>query len=163
MALVKRKHLMLYKKYTESIIDDLGKTISVYTKDTNIRCNNCKYDEIHQCSSGEYNGTGPKSFSGPVCPVCSAKGTIETLVSRNIVATCRWVSPSSTEEDFRKSKLGKEELSLLKVKSKVEYYDNFKNADYFIFEEERFRLKNIITRGMKEDVVCIAYLERENV
>lgn len=49
------------------------------------------------------------------------------------------------------------------VKTKVVFYEEIKNAEYFIYDSERYRLKNIIKRGMKSDVVCIAYLEKENV
>ena len=74
MALVKRKHLNLYKKYIEQIINDLGKTVTVVLGENEERCNNCKYDEVHHCSSGIYNGTGLKPFDGGICPVCNGKG-----------------------------------------------------------------------------------------
>jgi hypothetical protein len=64
---------------------------------------------------------------------------------------------------YRKEKYGIEEDRILSVKAKVVFYDDIKNADYFIYDGERYRLKNIIKRGMKSDVVCVAYLEKENV
>jgi hypothetical protein len=161
--LVKNKHLNLYKKYTEQLISDLGKTISIYFSDKEKLCNNCVYDSVHKCSSGIYNDIGPKPFTGMICPVCSGSGKIKDSSSKNITAICRWVKFSSGEDMYRKEKYGIEEDRILSVKAKVVFYDDIKNADYFIYDGERYRLKNIIKRGMKSDVVCVAYLEKENV
>ena len=64
---------------------------------------------------------------------------------------------------YRREKYGIEEDSVLKVKAKVVFYDDFYNASYFEYDGERYKLKSLIKRGMKENVVCVAYLERENV
>lgn len=162
-VLVKNKHLNLYKKYTEQLVSDLGKTITIVSGEKETICNNCVYDRVHKCSTGEYNGTGPKSFSGMVCPVCRGSGKIKRTTSKNITAICRWVKYSNNDEMNRREKYGIEEDRVLTVKAKVMFYDDIHNADYFIYDGERYRLKNIIKRGMKENVVCIAYLEKENV
>jgi hypothetical protein len=162
-VLVKNKHLNLYKKYTEQLIADLGKTISIFSSSNEKFCNNCVYDRINKCSSGNYNGIGPKPFSGIMCPVCNGSGKISNNSSKNITAICRWVRFSSNDEMNKKEKYGIEEERFLMVKTKVVFYDEIKNAEYFIYDGERFRLKNIIKRGMKSDVVCVAYLEKENV
>lgn len=162
-VLVKNKHLNLYKKYTEQLISDLGKNIVVYIGNGKTICNNCVFDNIHKCSSGKYNGTGPKSFSGIVCPVCNGTGYTEEVTSKTITAICRWVKYSKEEDMYRREKYGIEEDSVLKVKAKVVFYDDFYNASYFEYDGERYKLKSLIKRGMKENVVCVAYLERENV
>jgi hypothetical protein len=162
-VLVKNKHLNLYKKYTEQLISDLGKTISIFSSSNKKTCNNCVYDKVHKCSSGSYNGTGPKPFTGMVCPVCNGKGIMSNNSSKNITAICRWVKYSSSDDMNKKEKYGIEEERVLMVKTKVIFYEEMKNAEYFIYDSERYRLKNIIKRGMKSDVVCVAYLEKENV
>lgn len=163
MSLVKQKHLNLYKKYTVQLIKDLGKTISVYLSESEHRCNNCKYDSVHNCSSGEYNGTGPKPFNGIVCPVCNSSGKISTPSVKNITAICRFVGRNDSDNKYSKEEYGLEEIAFLKVKTEVSYYEYFINAEYFIFDGDRYKLKNIIKRGMKENVVLVAYLEKENV
>lgn len=162
-VLVKNKHLNLYKKYIEQLVTDLGKTITVFSKSKDVLCNNCIYDNIHKCSSGEYNGTGPKPFDGMVCPVCRGSGKMNTVSSKNITAICRWSKYTKEEEMNRREKYGIEEDSILVVKTKVIFYDDIHDAEYFIYDGDRYRLKNVIKRGMKENVVCVAYLERENV
>ena len=163
MALIKRKHLNLYKKYVEAVISDLGQSLTIILPKKEQRCNNCKYDFVHKCSSGVYNGTGPKPFTGAICPVCKSKGVIVSTSEKNIIATCRWVNYSKTENMERKEKYGKEEDKVLKVKTKVVNYDDMKDAEYYEYDGERYKLLNIIKRGMKENVVCVAYLEKENV
>ncbi len=163
MALVKRKHLNLYKKYIEQIINDLGKTVTVVLGENEERCNNCKYDEVHHCSSGIYNGTGLKPFDGGICPVCNGKGVTYSLDQKNIIATCKFVNQTEEDDGYKKEKYGIDKISYLKVKAKVQFYDYFNNAKYFIFDGERYKKMHLIKRGMKDNVVVVAYLERENV
>lgn len=161
--LVKNKHLNLYKKYTEQLISDLGKTVSIYLSDSEIFCNNCVYDKVHKCSSGVYNDIGPKPFNGIICPVCNGTGKIIKNSYKNITAICRWVKYSNEYDMNIKEKYGVEEERFLMIKTRVIFYEDIKNAKYFIYDNERYRLKNLMKRGMKNDVVCIAYLEKENV
>lgn len=162
-TLVKNRHLNLYKRYTEQLISDLGKIITVFLGEKEEMCNNCKYDMVHKCSSGIYNGTGPQKFNGMVCPVCKGSGKISTVISKKITAICRFVNYSKDDEMNSKQKYGVEEETYLKVKAKVQFYNDFHDAKYFEYDGERYRLKTLIKRGMKEHVVCVAYLERENV
>lgn len=163
MAFIKNKHLTLYKKGTLQVIKDLGKPITVFLKEKQQRCGNCIYDDVHKCSSNVYNSSGPKPFSGLVCPVCNGLGIITTRSTRTINAICRWVSFSSKEDWMEKDKTGLENVSYLMVKTDVSFYSYFRDSDYFIYNSERYKLKNLIERGMKESVVCVAYLEKENV
>lgn len=164
MGLVKPRHLSLYKKYTLQLISDLGKQATIILVGSSSYCNNCKYDRITQSSNGIYNGTGTKSFAdGTVCPVCNGSGKIKTENRKTITAICRWVNPTSKEERFEKREFGLDPKGYLKIKAPVEYYDDFNNAEYFIFDDERYRLVNVIKRGMKEPVVTVAFLEKENV
>lgn len=163
MALVKRKHLNLYKKYITQIITDLGKILTAVMGEKEVRCNNCRYDEIHKCSSGIYNGIGPQEFEGGICPVCGGKGTILTVVKKNITATIKFVNQTEDDKGFVKEKFGVDRYSYLKVKTKVESYDDLNNAEYFLYDGERYKKMHLIKRGMKENVVAVAYLERENV
>ena len=162
-VLVKNKHLNLYKKYTEQLVTDLGKTISIFFASNKKPCNNCVYDRVHKCSSGIYNDIGPKPFTGMVCPICNGSGMISGSSSKNITAICRWVKFSSNDDMNKKNKYGVEEERFLMVKTKVLFYEDIKNAEYFIYDGDRYKLKNLIKRGMKSDVVCVAYLEKENV
>lgn len=164
MALVKQKHLNLYKKYTEQLISDLGSTLTIFLKSSSQKCNNCVWDNINNCSSGKYNGTGPSPFDGFMCPVCEGSGYIKSQSSVNINAICRWVNPSKNDDKYSKEEFGLDEKNYLKIKAKIMYYDYINNADYFIYDGERYRLKTqVLKRGMKTNVVCVAFLEKENV
>lgn len=163
MALIKQKHLSLYKRYTEQLISDLGSSISIVIENGKSRCGNCGYDRVRGCSDGKYNGVGPSPFTGMICPVCNGSGEVKETIKKNIIANCKFVSFASTEEFNKKEKFGIETEMVLKVKAKIEFYDDFKNATSFIFDGETYRLKNLIKRGMKEQVVCVAFLEKDNV
>lgn len=162
-VLVKNKHLNLYKKYTEQLISDLGKVVSIVVSNQEKQCDNCVYDRVHKCSSGVYNDIGPKPFSGMICPICNGSGKIKYTSTKNITAICRWVKYSNNDDMNKKEKYGVEEERVMMVKAKVSFYDDIKGAEYFVIEDERYKLKNIIKRGMKSNVVCVAYLEKENV
>lgn len=163
MALVKRKHLNLYKKYITQIISDLGKILTAVMGEKETRCPNCKYDPIHKCSSGEYNGEGKKPFDGGICPVCNGRGTVVDVVKKNITATVKFVNQTEDDKGYVKEKYGIDRISYLRAKTKVEYYDDLNNAEYFIYDGERYKKMHLIKRGMKENVVAVIYLERENV
>lgn len=164
MSLVKPRHLNLYKRYTLQLIKDLGKQITVVLVGVKSNCSNCKYDKVTDSSNGVYNGTGPKPFkNGSVCPVCGGKGKITTSESKTITAICRWVNPTTKEERFEQREYGLDPQGYLRVKAPVDYYNDFKTAEHFMFDGERYRLINVIKRGMKETVVTVAFLERENV
>ena len=164
MSLVKPRHLNLYKKYTLQLVKDLGKSITIVLPETSSYCNNCRYDRITNSSNGRYVDGGPSPFAnGSICPVCRGSGKISTQQEKIITAICRWVTPSSSDERFERKKFGLDEKGYFKIKASVEYYDDFKSAEYFIFDNERYRLVNVIKRGMKEPIVTVAYLEKENV
>ncbi|MGQ4893442.1 MAG: hypothetical protein ACP6IQ_02315 [Candidatus Njordarchaeia archaeon] len=159
--LVKQKHLNLYKRYTEQLIQDLAMPVILGYNDVEEKCNNCIYDNIHKCSLNKYNGSGPKPFTGGICPVCDGKGVIYTNREVTINCTVNWVNLNETK-DFKVESPGQVETGYFKIKTLVSYYEDIKNADYLIIDDVRCRLLNIIKRGLKEDVVTVAYCIREN-
>lgn len=59
-----------------SLINQLGKSCLVVSNSSSVQqCPNCYFDTANQRSSGQYNGTGGKSFIfGTKCPVCHGTG-----------------------------------------------------------------------------------------
>jgi len=161
MALVKQKHLQLYKTYIEQLVTDLGKTISVVNSAASSQCTNCIYDHVHKSGSGRYNGTGPSPFTSGICPVCSNKGIIQTTTTTNITGTINWGNLGENDE-FVLSTAGTEEATHFKIKTFIRHYTKIKDADYLILDGVRCRLCNIIKRGLKNHVVCIAICKRDD-
>ena len=161
MSLVKPKHIASYGKYITQLISDLGQPVNVCTTTPNTACPNCVYDAAHKCSSGKYNGTGAHSFTGGICPVCKGKGSTVTTTVTSIIATVNWVQ-SVGKEDIVVIEAGTIENTLCKIKTLVANYDTLKNADYIVVNGVRTKLINIVKRGLKNDVVCIAICKRDD-
>lgn len=157
--MVKQKHLNLYKNYIEALIDDLSSNVPTYST-TDVQCSNCLYDQVHKASLGKYNGSGPKPFSGGICPVCSGKGIIETEKETVVKCIVNWVNPNENDDFIAKSGGAKEEI-YVKLKTLVANYDTLKGADYMVVDGVRTRLVNIIKRGLKDNVVCAAFCVKE--
>lgn len=158
--MVKQKHLNLYKKYIEALIGDLGDSVEVGTHTSN-RCPNCYYDNVHRCSLNKYNGTGPEPFRGGFCPVCEGKGEVLTEEVKTVKCIVNWVNPNEND-DFVAKEGGIVELVYAKIKTYVKNYDLLKNSDYVMVDGVRTRLKNIIKRGLKDNIVCTAYCVKED-
>lgn len=161
MALVKQKHLQLYKTYIEQLITDLGKQIVLVSENVSSQCPNCIYDHVHKASSGRYNGSGPNPFTNGICPVCRNKGTINTSTSTTITGTINWGNLNENDE-FVLSTAGTKEATHFKVKTFIRHYNTIKDADYITLDGVRCRLCNIIKRGLKEHVVCVAICKRDD-
>lgn len=158
-TLVKQKHLNLYKRYTEQLITDLGTPVKLIFEESVEKCPNCEYDPVHKASSGRYNGTGPKQFSGGICPVCNGDGKIYTEVEKNLNCTVNWGKLNENKEFVAKS-AGTEEYNYFQIKDLVSKYDDIKSAKYLIVDGVRAELLNIIKRGLKDNVVCVALCKR---
>jgi hypothetical protein len=155
MALVKQKHLNLYKTYIEQLTADLGQKVSAVTDTVSSACTNCFWNKTTKSSSGQYNGTGPKSFSSGICPVCKGDGELSTSVAKTLVCIVNWINPTDADE-FELTSAGQVETNVFKIKTYIRHYSDIKNADYLIIEGVRCRLLNIIKRGLRDNVMCEA-------
>jgi hypothetical protein len=161
MALVKQKHLNLYKRYITQLVDDLSQNVVLHTEDVDSQCTNCIYDHVHKCSSGKYNGSGPQPFSGGICPVCNGSGKITTATTQTIKCTVNWGNLGENDE-FTIKPGGKSEYNFFQIKALIKYYTQIKEADYLTIDGVRCILLNIIKRGLKENVVCIGIGRRDD-
>lgn len=156
MALIKAKHIKLYKKYTEALIKDLSKDITLTFEGEGVFCGNCTYDHKNRCSTGQYNGTGPKRFVG-MCPICKGKGKIFTETTKIIQGIAKWVVPGEKEKQNDEISAGITTIGYFRIKTLVANLEDIKSARKIIIDENITTLVNIIPRGLKENVVAIAY------
>lgn len=79
------KHNALFIKNVQALRTVLGKksTFVVIYPGARQLCGNCVWDPVHECSSGQYNGTGPFPFAR-VCPVCKGVGNLTKPQQRTI-------------------------------------------------------------------------------
>jgi hypothetical protein len=69
----------------DTMIDQLGKDCLLAFDSGDVQCPNCYYDSNRKASSGKYNGTGPKPFTRPPCPVCHGSGMITGQATSRVV------------------------------------------------------------------------------
>ena len=60
----------------DTMIAELGKLCLLAYPTPVAACPNCHFDSASGLSNGVYNGTGPRSFLRPPCPVCRGKGVV---------------------------------------------------------------------------------------
>ncbi|MCK9279275.1 MAG: hypothetical protein M0P71_01415 [Melioribacteraceae bacterium] len=157
MSLIKQKHVKLYKKYTEALIRDLSKSIILVNEEDGGFCNNCFYDHKNKSSSGQYNGTGPSSFTGAICPVCNGRGKIIIETQKTIQAVAKWIEPDSKSRQKEFVPAGLINIGFFRIKTLVANYNDIKSAKKIIIDGNQTSLMSIIRRGLKDDVVAIGY------
>ena len=130
LKLIKQKHIRLYKKYTTQVIRDLDdKSAILFFEDIASQCGNCVYDMVHKTSSNKYNGTGPKPFTGGICPSCKGCGTVKIPKSSPIQCTVNWGNIG--RGDTRQSTpSGNSNPGFFKIKTLVKDYDKLNTAKY---------------------------------
>lgn len=60
----------------DTMISELGKDCLLAFDSPQTECPNCHFDTVTRQSNGVYNGTGPRPFTRPPCPVCRGKGLV---------------------------------------------------------------------------------------
>ena len=124
----------LYRREIAGVIKALSKrSTCVAVMPTNVRtCDNCVYDHQHQCSSGTYNGTGPKPFTGMVCPVCRGAGKLSQQRRLTLTANVQWgpgggdASRPTAQGDLLEGQ------ALIKVLYRD--YQTLRQAEYFLID-----------------------------
>jgi hypothetical protein len=71
----------------DTMIDVLGKPCKLVLDGDRLPCPNCVFDSAAERSSGLYNGTGPRAFASPPCPVCKGTGYDPATAERVEVRT----------------------------------------------------------------------------
>jgi hypothetical protein len=77
----------------DTLINQLGKPCKIYLKSQGPTvCPNCIFNSSTNKSSGKYNGTGPISFSGGLCPICHGLGFLPntTETTTNVTLLIEW-------------------------------------------------------------------------
>lgn len=64
----------VFQSGIDSIINQLGRPCKLYLDGKKSPCPNCYFDAVAGRSTGVYNGTGPRPFTRPPCPVCKGTG-----------------------------------------------------------------------------------------
>lgn len=129
-------------KYREIVnylrTDEIGKVVTLVSKAVQAFCNNCVWDPAGKRSSGNYNGTGPRSFTNGKCPVCKGTGKLgASTQTKPIKATCVWL-----KEDGRdKESTGINEGNRIRMRAPRGYLSLIKAAEYVIVDSVKFEIE----------------------
>lgn len=129
----------------DTMIAELGKDCLLVFDSGEAQCPNCIYDSARKASSGTYNGTGPKPFSRPPCPVCHGAGTVVPEPTTRVVRFLIDWQPKPWQ--FVDTTAIKVPQGMVQTKGYVEEMDSVLQAKYMVvdyqhatFINNRFRL-----------------------
>jgi hypothetical protein len=155
-SFVTARHDALYRDAVEGLLGDLGKKVKVeiVPPDADATfCPNCIWDPVHNCSTGRYNQTGSRRFTGKTCPVCNNAGKISEArpvrVPEAIVRFGR-VMPSDGAKPLPQGELP---IGYARIRCKIKFKPKVKAARHFLLDGRRHvRDGEIRDRGLKTPV-----------
>ena len=155
----------LYKDALQGVMHDLGqKAIFVIVFPANKgQCSNCIYNPVNKVGSGVYNNTGPKPFTGKVCPVCENAGTVETIKRRKIPDATVAYSRLHNADANTPMMPGQLPFGYARVKVFVRYFPLLLQAEYFLVDGIRYKMVGEPKkRGLKSYVVAEVVVKRDD-
>lgn len=124
----------------DTMIDQLGKDCLLVFDPKEIQCPNCLYDSARKASSGVYNGTGPRPFTRPPCPVCHGKGTITSeSITREVRFLIDW---KAKPWDYVDTTAVKTPQGLVQTKGYVEDMDSVLQCHHIIIDHTNDKFIN---------------------
>lgn len=140
----------------------LGQDIGIITY-SEVNCPNCFKDPItgrtayYSPDDPWPSGTfpkGPKSFTGVNCPYCRGKGDVQTEEIENVKCIVNWRRPS----DWSYTQAGEVRKLTARIKTGIDYWNNFKNAKVLRINDMDFEIKSLNKSGFKalNNLICEA-------
>jgi hypothetical protein len=153
----------LFTEAVEGLITDLNKRHKFHVVTLSKgACPNCHLDPTTNTSSGTYNGTGPKPFSGKQCPVCRTAGYVTTERKQLITANVQVGTAPDAQGSFVPSPAGKLSPGHAKVKTFAKYQSLVDRASWFLIDGVRYsRHTDPESRGLQTLVTTFFYLKKD--
>ena len=173
--------IRVYQDGIDSIIDQLGRDVTLILPQKEDDCPNCGYDAMRKRSNNKYNASNPnpagplnKPFvNGQVCPVCQGRGKLKSTKRIKVIkATVRW-NPKDYVVDDSGKMVNMVYNNMCKIKTYATYYHDVKHAVEFLVpsaevaEANPEMLKCKLTRepsarGLKYSRYIEVFLKRSN-
>lgn len=177
MSFIKTSHDTLFQKHINTLLDDIGRSITVYSKNASkVDCPWCIYDPMTGRSSGQASPgkdwtTHPDYDGiGLVCPECKGVGYISintTTTVPNVI-----IQDISGEQIVRgkyayfkngtKKLYGKLE-SILSDSSDKDSATIFDNANKIVIDSDDYRVVSLNRLGIKTRYLFEAIVERMDI
>lgn len=155
-SFVTARHDALYREAVEGLLGDLGKKVKVEVVppegDLGF-CDNCVWDPVHQSSSGRYNQTGPKRFTGKTCPVCNGVGKLTGARPLRVPEAIVRFGKVMPGDGARPTAAGDLPIGYARVRCKKRFRPQVEAARHFLLDGRRHtRDGEIRDRGLKTNV-----------
>jgi hypothetical protein len=117
----------------DTMILELGKDCKIVVEGDKAQCPNCLFDSSAEKSAGVYNGTGPRTFTRPPCPICGGTGydptTSEAVIIKKF-SIRRNVRPSEVLVPGQITKA----ITIARIKGYVTDIPSLANMKYIILD-----------------------------
>jgi len=159
------RHDALYADAVYGLFSDLGKKVVVQllpAATDAVFCGNCIWDPVHQCSTGNYNRTGPQPFTGKVCPVCSGKGRISQMQPVRVPdAIVRFGRVTQTDGKMFMPE-GELPHGFARLRAKIRWLAPAQTAQCWYLDGVRHsRVGEVRKRGLKTNVIIEVLLRQD--
>lgn len=165
-----------HKRAIRSVIEGLGRDITVHKQPIKQECPNCYYDKLTDSSTGkckwtsveaiakqaEWEGAGNtttryKYFVYGRCPICRSRGVIETQRKKYVNCLVTWdPGARGSRNAITFTAAGTEGSTLVQLKTDPKHYDLFKNSSKIVVDGIDCKLsKPPVLRGLAAQSVLI--------
>lgn len=176
MAIITDNHVRIYQETITAVRQALGRTATIYLEPTDVDCTYCVYDPIAKKSSGIAETgmdwtTHPDYVAGRndiVCPECNGEGTVETQVTKTVLATKKDISTNdridSSAGTFLPAtvRLSCDLNDVLVDPTDVNGETWFHRAVKVVYDGESYEVVNPTKSGLRDLYTCRVILERTN-
>lgn len=165
-----------FRKAIRDVINGLSRKVAIYQQPLKSECSNCFYDKMTNTSTGkckwtpaqalqkqqEWEAAGNvveryKYFLKGRCPICNARGYLETV--RRTWSDCLviWNPDQRTfGNEMTYTPAGSEGSTIVALKSDPKYYDVFKNCEKIVVDGVECKLSRPpLLRGLGNQSVLI--------
>jgi hypothetical protein len=130
--LIKPKINRIFADKITQLTKDLSKRSTTFVViETKTDCPNCVLDPTNKSSTGKYNGTGPKPFTGKTCPVCKGRGFVVTEKRHKVDANVKWGKGDKANVPMSPGFIPE---GMARLKGLVVDFDKFRDATYFLVD-----------------------------
>ena len=165
-----------FRKTIRDVIKGLSRKVAVYQQPSKNECPNCYYDKMTDSSTGkckwtpaqaqqkqtEWQAAGNttiryKYFLKGRCPICKARGYLETIRRRWVDCLVTWnPNQRSVGNEMTYTPAGSEGSTIVALKTDPKNYDLFKNCDKIVIDGVECKLSRPpILRGLGNQAVLI--------
>lgn len=165
----------IYKTAIRDLRTDLGRTCFLHFGGLNTICPNCLRDDENDISAGVYlpispyptGVSGPTSFTGGLCPVCSGTDYISNTPATSGIQV---LLKRLRDKDREFQGAGQRDFMNWRIKADIGEYVPILTCDYISMEDDvdadgnqmRSEVTSIRKRGLKDDANVEAFLKRSD-